>query len=91
MRMSSPGSATMLESPAGVAQLAEQPSCKRQVSGSNPLTGSRLEEKVPSFCPERGGNDTGRCLGHTWGFLLIYLVRPPRHEIWGRASWGASA
>ena len=31
------------ESPAGVAQLAEQPSCKRQVSGSNPLTGSRSE------------------------------------------------
>jgi hypothetical protein len=30
----------MHESPAGVAQLAEQPSCKRQVSGSNPLTGS---------------------------------------------------
>jgi 23S rRNA (guanosine2251-2'-O)-methyltransferase len=26
---------------AGVAQQAEQPSCKRQVSGSNPLTGSR--------------------------------------------------
>ena len=31
------------ESPAGVAQLAEQPPCKRQVSGSNPLTGSRSE------------------------------------------------
>jgi hypothetical protein len=30
----------MLEVPAGVAQLAEQPSCKRQVSGSIPLTGS---------------------------------------------------
>jgi hypothetical protein len=30
------------ESPAGVAQLAERPSCKRQVSGSNPLTGSRV-------------------------------------------------
>jgi hypothetical protein len=27
--------------PAGVAQLAEQPSCKRQVSGSIPLTGSQ--------------------------------------------------
>ena len=40
MRTSGPGSATMLEVPAGVAQLAEQPSCKRQVSGSNPLTGS---------------------------------------------------
>jgi hypothetical protein len=25
---------------AGVAQQAEQPSCKRQASGSNPLTGS---------------------------------------------------
>src|SRR5262249_29550544 len=30
------------QSPAGVAQQAEQPSCKRQVSGSNPLTGSQL-------------------------------------------------
>ena len=40
MRTSGPGSATMHESPAGVAQLAEQPSCKRQVSGSIPLTGS---------------------------------------------------
>src|SRR5271165_4801947 len=30
------------ESPAGVAQLAEQPSCKRQVSSSNPLTGSQF-------------------------------------------------
>jgi hypothetical protein len=29
------------ESPAGVAQSAEQPSCKRQASGSNPLTGSQ--------------------------------------------------
>ncbi len=28
---------------AGVAQQAEQPSCKRQVSGSNPLTGSSSE------------------------------------------------
>jgi hypothetical protein len=28
---------------AGVAQQAEQPSCKRQASGSNPLTGSRSE------------------------------------------------
>jgi hypothetical protein len=27
---------------AGVAQSAEQPSCKRQVSGSNPLTGSQV-------------------------------------------------
>jgi hypothetical protein len=40
MRTSGPGSATMLEVPAGVAQLAERPSCKRQVSGSIPLTGS---------------------------------------------------
>ncbi len=42
VRLSGPGSATMHESPAGVAQLAEQPSCKRQASGSNPLTGSSL-------------------------------------------------
>ena len=31
--------------PAGVAQLAEQPSCKRQVSGSNPLTGSKRSSR----------------------------------------------
>jgi hypothetical protein len=38
-------------SPAGVAQLAEQPSCKRQVSGSNPLTGSQVEMfyRTPTF------------------------------------------
>ena len=42
MRTSGPGSATMFAVPAGVAQLAEQPSCKRQVSGSNPLTGSQV-------------------------------------------------
>jgi hypothetical protein len=46
MRMSGPGSATMHESPAGVAQLAEQPSCKRQASGSIPLTGSQISEGV---------------------------------------------
>src|SRR5450755_3773653 len=40
MRTAGPSSANMHEVPAGVAQLAEQPSCKRQVSGSNPLTGS---------------------------------------------------
>src|SRR5260370_1378368 len=39
-RMSEPDSATMHESRAGVAQLAERPSCKRQGSGSIPLTGS---------------------------------------------------
>src|SRR5450755_4378769 len=43
MRTAGPSSANMHESPAGVAQLAEQPSCKRQVSGSNPLTGSQLD------------------------------------------------
>jgi hypothetical protein len=43
MRTSGPGSATMLEVPAGVAQLAERPSCKRQVSGSIPLTGSQSQ------------------------------------------------
>ena len=39
------------ESPAGVAQQAEQPSCKRQVSGSNPLTGSQVRGLKPSFRP----------------------------------------
>src|SRR5215813_2264146 len=40
IRMSTPEWVTMQRVPAGVAQSAEQPSCKRQVSGSNPLTGS---------------------------------------------------
>ena len=42
---------------AGVAQQAEQPSCKRQVSGSNPLTGSQfrrysgaLPARIPRTC-----------------------------------------
>ncbi len=35
--------------PAGVAQLAEQPSCKRQVSGSNPLTGSQTQRFSSRF------------------------------------------
>jgi uncharacterized protein YndB with AHSA1/START domain len=37
------------ESPAGVAQQAEQPSCKRQVSGSNPLTGSQVRRVFGLF------------------------------------------
>ena len=36
--------------PAGVAQSAEQPSCKRQVSGSNPLTGSQSEGGFVNLC-----------------------------------------
>ena len=36
------GGLAFTKSPAGVAQLAEQPSCKRQVSGSIPLTGSQF-------------------------------------------------
>jgi hypothetical protein len=50
MRTSGPGSATMFAVPAGVAQLAEQPSCKRQVSGSNPLTGSQVREVLALCC-----------------------------------------
>jgi hypothetical protein len=44
MPTSGPASANMHEVPAGVAQLAEQPSCKRQVSGSIPLTGSTFPD-----------------------------------------------
>jgi 23S rRNA (guanosine2251-2'-O)-methyltransferase len=36
----------LLRSLAGVAQLAEQPSCKRQASGSNPLTGSHFRRVI---------------------------------------------
>ncbi len=52
----------MHEVPAGVAQLAEQPSCKRQVSGSIPLTGSRsvLEFEQPVGPPDaRGATSAG--------------------------------
>jgi hypothetical protein len=38
-----PGPATMHTSRAGVAQLAEQPSCKRQGAGSIPATGSAVQ------------------------------------------------
>jgi 23S rRNA (guanosine2251-2'-O)-methyltransferase len=42
---------------AGVAQQAEQPSCKRQVSGSNPLTGSQFRGgKRPLRAPACGTN-----------------------------------
>ena len=37
---------------AGVAQLAERPSCKRQASGSNPLTGDHADVVVePGSAP----------------------------------------
>jgi hypothetical protein len=57
--MSGPGSATMHESPAGVAQLAERPSCKRQVSGSNPLTGSGTGSgsRQPASLPAMSAGD----------------------------------
>ncbi len=42
MRTSGASWATIQRVFAGVAQLAEQSSCKRQASGSNPLTGSQL-------------------------------------------------
>jgi hypothetical protein len=46
------------ESPAGVAQQAEQPSCKRQVSGSNPLTGSQFSSGIDlTSSPIRGTNN----------------------------------
>jgi 23S rRNA (guanosine2251-2'-O)-methyltransferase len=41
-----------LRCPAGVAQQAEQPSCKRQASGSNPLTGSSSTEFRPLLSGE---------------------------------------
>jgi hypothetical protein len=45
--------ASMRQVPAGVAQLAEQPPCKRQVSGSNPLTGSPQRPTLPPQCSPR--------------------------------------
>jgi hypothetical protein len=42
----------MQQVPAGVAQLAEQPSCKRQVSGSIPLTGSTSQRDYLGGRPE---------------------------------------
>jgi hypothetical protein len=46
---STAGWATMQRVFAGVAQLAEQPSCKRQASGSNPLTGSQVKHDFASL------------------------------------------
>ena len=40
------------QSPAGVAQQAEQPSCKRQASGSIPLTGSQVRGVFALFMPQ---------------------------------------
>jgi hypothetical protein len=51
MRTSTPRWATMQRVPAGVAQSAEQPSCKRQVSGSNPLTGSMILGHLRALSP----------------------------------------
>ena len=47
----------MLRAPAGVAQLAEQPSCKRQVSGSNPLTGSQVRGSLSNGIVRSCGTD----------------------------------
>ena len=51
MGTSAPSWATMQRVMAGVAQSAEQPSCKRQVSGSNPLTGSQVSGLYALFAP----------------------------------------
>ena len=87
MRTSGPASATMLQVPAGVAQLAEQPSCKRQVSGSNPLTGSRLIQPAiamirtaarPEFWlvqPGAAGGVRRPVLGHPKGFCRRIACR----------------
>jgi 23S rRNA (guanosine2251-2'-O)-methyltransferase len=63
-----------LRCPAGVAQLAEQPSCKRQVSGSNPLTGSQLTRGMrpvvtPVRGPVRGPMSVLRCTVTSWPAL----------------------
>jgi hypothetical protein len=54
----------MQRAPAGVAQQAEQPSCKRQVSGSNPLTGSQVRMAMdPLRVSVRGTSVAGQgCL-----------------------------
>ena len=79
-----PESSVDCETPAGVAQLAEQPPCKRQVDGSNPSAGSSLRPEPPRVsgvepgeCPQedcrspsRGGSRAHRRLQHP-------LLRPP--------------
>jgi hypothetical protein len=59
----------MQQVPAGVAQQAEQPPCKRQASGSNPLTGSELpataNNPLPSHSSSRifgSARDFGRLI-----------------------------
>ena len=55
-------------SPAGVAQLAEQPSCKRQVSGSIPLTGSYLPDVwMPLTCADAQARGHGHVSSRTSG------------------------
>jgi hypothetical protein len=44
-----------MQARAGVAQMAERPPCKRQVSGSIPLTGSRSDSQRRLPGAGRGG------------------------------------
>src|ERR1700761_2926107 len=60
------------DEPAGVAQLAEHPPCKRTVSGSNPLTGSIFRTLFDRSYPLRARS--GRFLG----FLGLGQLGPCR-------------
>ena len=53
--------------PAGVAQSAEQPSCKRQVSGSNPLTGSQLRPDPSASMPGRNRHSAAKSAANAPG------------------------
>ena len=59
------------ESPAGVAQSAEQPSCKRQVSGSNPLTGSQLRPDPSASMPGRNRHSAAKSAAKASGWPVI--------------------
>src|SRR5580704_19044253 len=79
------------ESPAGVAQQAEQPSCKRQVSGSNPLTGSQLRWGNPLLGPVRGTHRDQEA--HAMARVRLDFMVEPRYTVKAldQSTWAAFA
>jgi hypothetical protein len=61
---------------AGVAQQAEQPSCKRQVSGSNPLTGSQFRGNIAHYQLNRVDRFVDRMT--LAGIILLLCLELPR-------------
>ena len=77
----------MLDVPAGVAQLAERPSCKRQVSGSIPLTGSQWQSsELLQRIPLRPGRKRLRPVSHLLGCRDLWPSCPAGLRAGGAGS-----